>query len=393
MDLHQISAQRQTLSQSQTHSLEILEMTQLALAAWIEEAAEKNPVLKIRLTFPSLPLQDPATKPSLYEHLLAQIRDAFPLPHQRCTASNILQHLDEKGFLSSDFTPSEAMIPYIQIMQTFDPPGIFAANLQESFLIQLRHRKLAHTLIFQIVSKSFNDLLHGRYHQIQKRHRINTAELTAAIQVLSRLSTRPASEFDSGTTQFTRPDLRLLHLGNSWTVEWIDDYLPTIDLEESYLNYKELKDFILSAKWLIRSIQKRKIFLLKLSSYLVQKQHAYLNQEGPLIPISISELALKFSVHESTIYRALADKTLDTPHGTYLLAHLAPTTANTRAKELLQKLIFSEDRLRPLSDEQLTALMKQSGFPIARRTIAKYRKQLQIHPSSTRKHLPPKGPT
>jgi RNA polymerase sigma-54 factor len=126
---------------------------------------------------------------------------------------------------------------------------------------------------------------------------------------------------------------------------------------------------------------------VELGAHLVKTQAAFLHQKGPLIPVTASELATLLGVHESTISRAIADKYVATPRGLIPLRTLVSSSINTSAKEMLQRLIAHEDRTTPLTDDELAHAMKKAGYETARRTIAKYRSQLNIGSASIRKNV------
>lgn len=403
---HSLSA-RLILTQALARSLEILQMPQLELASLIEEEIEKNPLLELgsdsyRSYSPQTPRTDPPAPLTLRDHLLNQVRENFSLPFERRLAEEWIENLDEKGFLSATpedmarqfHLPTTVLEEHLKVLQTFAPPGIFARTLSECFLIQLQQLNLSNSPLYHIIHDSFAELLKGQFGAIKKKHKIDDLQLAEAIHQLSKLSTRPASNFESAPTQPIQPDLRIAKVDSQWIVEPIEESLPKLRLRAEYLDIpnlpliekETLRNYTASAKWLIRAIQKRRKLLLALSTYLVQKQARFLNQKGPLTPITPTELAQQFGVHESTISRALSDKYLAGPTGLIPLKSLVPSQSNERAKELLQKLIAQEDKQDPLTDEQLTVEIKKAGCQIARRTVAKYRKQLKIGSISTRKH-------
>ena len=394
------------LTQALQRSLEILQLPQLDLATFLREEIDKNPLLELESEAPFfLPPANPppeiAAKPSLLDHLQTQIREAFASPFEKQIALKFISHLDERGFL---ITPLETigmevglevtdLETILKILQTLDPPGIFARTVQEAFLLQLRQQGFGHSLAYQLVCDGFEDLLQGRWAALKKK--FLAPDLERAICKLARLSTRPASTFQSSPIQSIHPDLRLTKIDCQWLVEPMEDLLPKFRLKTEYLHLPELsfahkqtlRTFITSAKWLLRSLQRRRKFLLSLASYLVRKQSAFLNQKGPLVPLTAAELALILNVHESTISRALCQKYLATPRGLLPLHALVPSQSNETVKEILKRLVTQENKNSPLTDDQLAQEMKKAGHEIARRTIAKYRKQLKISSASTRKYF------
>jgi RNA polymerase sigma-54 factor len=385
------------LSQALQKSLEILRLPQAELALLIHQEIEKNPLLELD-SFPSgsfiHPVPETAAVPSLRDHLLSQIREAFDSPRIQKVAEEMIGYLDEKGFFTEPLEKLTILfdLPILHLekllatLQTFDPPGIFSRHLQEAFLIQLEREDQKDSLSYRLIEQSFDDFLHGRYNAMKKKLHATVAELREAIQKLARLSTRPASKFQLHSAQPIHPDLKIFRVDQQWFVEAINDLLPKFHIKEEYLNLPELRSFSTSAKWLLRSVARRKNLLLSIGTHLVRKQTLFLSSKGPLIPISSVELSLLFGVHESTISRAISDKYIESPCGLLPLRSLI-SSPNDPAKELLQRLILSEDKRFPLTDEQIAKKMKKAGCDIARRTIAKYRKQLEIASAAARKHL------
>ncbi|MDE3045469.1 MAG: RNA polymerase factor sigma-54 [Verrucomicrobiota bacterium] len=394
------------LAQALQRALQLLQLPQIELSTFLREEIEKNPLLEFESeglsSLPSpRPVPEIAASLSLFDHLLSQIREALPQPFDQEIAQTFISHLDEKGFLAAPLEEIAALLqlplmriePVLRVLQTFDPPGIFARSLQEAFLLQLERKKLNHSSAYQLVRDAFTDLLQGRYALLKKK--LRDADLANAIEILSRLSTRPASTFAPAPVQPIYPDLRLIKIDHQWIVEPIEDSLPKFRLKTEYLELPNLaplekqtiRMFAASAKWLIRSMQRRRKLLLSLASFLVSKQTAFLNQKGPLLPITASQLSTRFQVHESTISRALSNKYLATPSGLLPLHSLIPSSSNESVKRILQFFIAQEDKHSPLTDDQLAEQISKEGHAIARRTIAKYRKQLKIGSASARKHL------
>jgi RNA polymerase sigma-54 factor len=177
----------------------------------------------------------------------------------------------------------------------------------------------------------------------------------------------------------------------AWVAELMEDIVPKFRWNarcvQMYSSCPAMSSFKATAKWLFRSIQRRKDLLTSIAKYLARKQGAFF--EGCEAPkqLSASVLAEEFGVHESTIFRAISGKYMESPRGIVPLRLLVTASPNRRAKEMLQRLIEQEPFLEPLTDEKLALELEKSGYKVARRTIAKYRKQLNIGAASSRKHL------
>jgi RNA polymerase sigma-54 factor len=310
-----------------------------------------------------------------------------------------MEHLDERGFL---ITPLETIAALfnrpvdgvLATLQTFDPPGIFARTLQEALLLQLRIRRNSDPLSYEMIAQCFEDLLHGRYAAIKKK--LGATDLSAPLQILSRLSLRPASTYKQEIAQPTIPDLVIEKIDGGWTLQLREDELPKFHIQTQYLDLEPegaeekelLRGFKTEAKWVFRALDRRRKMLRAIGRILLHKQATYLDQKGPLTPFTVRELSEKLQVHESTLSRALAGKYAATPRGILPLRALLTTSPiATSARELLRQCIASEDKRHPFTDDELVQALKAKGFPIARRTIAKYRSQLKIGPATQRKHL------
>jgi RNA polymerase sigma-54 factor len=373
-------------------SLEILQMTQLELAQWLRGEIEKNPLLELNHEKGARRFEtELESTPTLYEHIQKQIRETFSLERETHIAEELANQLDERGFISS---VEERHQPVLSILQTFDPPGIFARNLQESLLLQLKAKGKENSLPYQIVSHCFEDLLHGRYGAIRKK--LNVSDLSSAISELSLLAFRPAHVFSHEPTVPILPDLAIAQIEGGWTIELIEDELPQFQMNENYETvdpetHEELetmRDYKTSAKWVLRSLNRRRKLLRTLGKILVCKQAKFLSQKGPISQLTIQELTEKLGVHESTLSRALAGKYVATPRGIIPLRSLITSSPETEnARLLLEKLVKGENKKEPLTDEQLAKELKAKGYKVARRTISKYRGQLKIGSASQRKNI------
>lgn len=378
-------------------SLQILQMPQFELGQWLNREIEKNPLLELDALPEKKRFEIDTPSPlTLYDHLQNQIRENFSCPEERLLAEAILEHLDERGFIASplEATVKQPIEKIIAILQTFDPPGIFASDLQESLLLQLKAQGKSNTPAYYLVQTCFDDLLHKRYTAIEKK--LGLSALGDAVRNLARLSFRPADAFKQDLATPIHPDLRIERIEGGWTLELIEDELPKFHIQNEYLSLnldsveerESLREFKTQAKWICRSLNRRRKLLCKIGRILTCKQAPYLDHKGPLAPLTIKEMAEILGIHDSTLSRALAGKYASTPRGFLSLRSLiSATPATETARQTLENLILSENKQHPLTDDQLAQELQARGFPIARRTIAKYRSQLKIGTASQRKHL------
>lgn len=391
---------RQIMTFALRQALEVLQMPQQELAQWLFTEIEKNPLLELDARSPKKRFEgDFPCSISLYDHLKKQIRESFSHPKDLMIAEECLEHLDEKGFLSCSLESLSSLFnkpvePVLAVLQTFDPPGVFARNLQEALLLQLRAKGKEKSLAFSLVQTCFDDLLHGRYGAIKKK--LKEADISQAIGDLAHLSLRPTHAFHQEPATPIYPDLSIQKVEGGWLLELIEEELPKFHIQEQYFDLElesveekeALRTFKTQAKWICRSLSRRKKLLKDLGRILVCKQAAFLNQKGPLAPLSMKEVAEKLEIHESTLSRALAGKYAKTPRGILPLRSLISADPQAEnAKELLEILIQSEDKQNPLTDDQLAKELNAKGFRVARRTVSKYRSQLKIGSASQRKNI------
>ncbi|MBX7066562.1 MAG: RNA polymerase factor sigma-54 [Parachlamydiales bacterium] len=382
---------RMNMTLALRQALEILQMPQMELAAWLLNEIEKNPLLEMQSSKLKRPFVGEFPAPvTLHEHIEGQIRDHFSDPKIRKMASELMHQLDERGFLPEETKNGEVL----DILQTFDPPGLFARSIRECLLLQLKARGQENTLPYALIQKCYEDLLYGRYALIRKK--LKTDDIKSAIMDISRLSLRPASQFKQEPSTAISIDLYIKKIDGGWTLELVEEDLPRFHIQAEYCELEtesdeereSLRNFKTRAKWICRSLNRRRKMLQEIGRLIVKKQSRFLDQKGPLAPLSMNELAAKLQIHESTLSRALHGKYAATPRGILSLRSLISTDPESEnAKQTLKKLIASEDKKYPLTDDQLAKALKEKGFPIARRTIAKYRNKLKIGSASQRKNL------
>ena len=387
---------RPSIAFSIRQALDMLQMPSQELGLRLMSEVEKNPLLEWEYPPSFVYLADLSSiqaAKTLYEHLLDQVRERFSSQEERKKAISLIEQLDEKGFLSS-YAENSSTDPILSILQTFDPPGIFARNLQECLLLQLAPSSDA----YKIIHDCFEDLLNSRFETIKGKTGIS--DLSMAIQELSRISMRPSDHFQTTVAMTLVPDLSIVKMGKTWIVKTLEEDLPKIHLREDYLTItpssleekRSLKQWIASGKWLLRSLKRRKQILLELGALVVKRQAAYLDQQGPLNALTVRELAEHFNLHESTLSRAISNKYVQTPRGILSFRSLLTLDPQTEiAKQALKKLISTEDKNHPLSDEEIVLRLKQTGLNLARRTVAKYRNALKIGTSAQRKHTRPRN--
>lgn len=352
---------------------------------------------------------------TLQEHLSEQIKEGDLSEEKQSDALIIVGNLTDHGFLD---TPLEELIFTIQVplerlekalafVQTLDPPGVGAADLRECLLLQLWRLKLAGSLEARIVDQHLNDLAKNHFPQIAKSLHVSIDQATEAAEHIRALDPSPGSRFIAGGNPYVQPDV-IIELGDEaeWTASLTGSYLPRIRINDQYKdllanssgdkktrNY--LRDQIRNGRVIIRAIDQRQETILAIGREIIERQEPFL-QNGTrfLKPMKMNDIAEVIGVHPTTISRAVAGKYVNTPHGMMEMRKFFATgystsdgadVSNEGVREALQDLIEKEDSSKPLSDSKLEKLLKDQGIKVARRTVAKYREQLNILPSHLRK--------
>ena len=366
-----------------------------------------------------------ASEKTLHDHLYWQ-SDIFPWDDgQEVLASYIIDDINEEGYLSSDLnalldsinqkespkTPYtlEALSRVLSTIQQFEPTGVAAQSVQESLLLQLNALPNNPFVVTakQLVLNHFDWLSLHDHKRIKKFYSLNDEELTTLLKLLQSLNPRPGRDFSNTQSEVIVPDLRIKRVKQGWLVELNANAFPRLSINSAYVDLtknlndseqsKKIKEQLIEAKGLIKSIHSRGETLLRVGRFIVEKQSQFFEEgEQAMQPLVLREVAEYLELHESTISRATTQKYMQTPRGTYELKYFFSTGVSqygsadqsaTAIKSHIKGLINKEDPKKPLSDNKLMALLEEKEITVARRTIAKYREALNIPSSSERKKL------
>ncbi|RMD84452.1 MAG: RNA polymerase sigma-54 factor [Lentisphaerae bacterium] len=352
-------------------------------------------------------------QPSLIEDLEQQLHFIDLEPHIQKLCELVISALDDDGFLRShaadlamaggcSLTDIEQAI---KIVQTLDPPGIAARDLRERLLLQLQRQQLEDSLAYTIVHDHFDELGANHLPQLAKKLKLPLDEIRSAIHVIQNLSPR----LNLGTVnpyEYIEEEVTVEEQNGEFHVIMNNSYLPPLYLNRQYRemllqescpkdvkNY--LKEKIRSGLFLINSIIQRQTTIQKIASCIVEMQEDFF-RFGPtyLKPLTMAQVAAKAGVHETTVSRAVAGKFLKCRFGLIPMRKFftsgfedesGQSISNTVVKNTIREIINAEDPYNPLSDSQIARELKRRGYPIARRTVAKYRETLGILPSNLRR--------
>jgi RNA polymerase sigma-54 factor len=385
------------------------EAPRMSRAALSEEADRKHDAM-----------QNMASRPrSLHDDLTDQLGFLDSEPTVRALAEYIIHNLDDHGFLNlelnevvrdfgGDATLEQAE-EALALVQKLDPPGIGARNLRECLLLQLTPGVPSREVLQVLIAHHLDDLMQNRLPAIEKKTGIPIEQIKEAIEHLRRLNPRPGAAFSPESAQYVIPDLIVEpNEHGDYEVRLVDDRTPQLAISRYY--QRQLKDKqtdpaarefiqkrIQSARWLIESIEQRRNTLLKVARAIIEHQKDFLDK-GPeaIEPLKMQQIADRVHVHVTTVSRAVDDKWIQTPRGIFALKRFfggGTTTADGEEvawdtiKQKLLEIIAKEDKQNPLSDEEIVEELGRHGFPVARRTVTKYRRTLRIPSSRQRKQF------
>jgi RNA polymerase sigma-54 factor len=370
-----------------------------------KEADEKRQFL-----FDSIPVQE-----TLQQNLVAQLNQTVLSVDDRKSADLIVGNIDDDGFLRS--TPEEMAlnsgIPQddfermLTLIQTFYPAGVGARDLRECLLIQLRRQGKEQTLEYRIVSEHMDDLGRHRFPEIARRMAISVEDVQKAADKIARLNPRPGQVFAAAPQNYVLPDVIVENVDGDYQISLNNEQIPHLRISNLYKDIiasgesqtGEVKDYIRdkirSGKFLIRSIHQRQQTILNIAQQIVSRQRDFLEHGAShLKPMTMAEVAEAVGVHETTVSRAVSGKYIATPQGIFEMKYFftggyqtatGESLSNISVKQAILDLVKHESGSSPLSDHEIVEILGERGIPIARRTVAKYRTELNILPSHMRR--------
>lgn len=349
---------------------------------------------------------------TLSDHLLAQIAQENLSEDERQIAAVLIGFIDEKGYFegdlahvchefSFDFDLAEGVL---DVIQRLEPEGVGARDLKECLFIQLREKFFKEKLARRIVL-SHLDLLEKRdFLSLSKILKTDLEEIKKAWSIIRRLDPVPARNFSHQINPEVIPDVYAVKIKNKWQAVLNEDGLPPLRLTEFFNEYKDAKnqkekeyvsEKIRSAQWLMRSLLQRQKTILKVAQSIVLRQQDFLEKGVAFLkPMILKDIADDIGMHESTVSRVTTNKYIHTKRGIFELKYFftgaiqsanGEDVASESVKALIKSFVEKENSAKPFSDQKIAQFLEEKGLQIARRTIAKYREQMGILPSSKRK--------
>ncbi len=371
---------------------------------------------------------------SFNQFLINQLNTVYLNDEEWTVAEFLVGSVDESGYIRRPLTDimddlaftqnvyvDEATIEHVlKIVQEMDPPGVGARSLDECLIIQLKRKEMSPAigLAIEILEKSFDQFTKKHYDKLQQRHSIDEQQLKEAISEIEKLNPKPGGSY-SGNSKIIEhivPDFAIRIVDGELELTLHGRNAPELHVSKEYQNmlagYKSAKDrsksqkdavlFIKqkldAAKWFIDAIKQRQqtLFITMNAIMGYQKEYFLSGDERKLRPMILKDIADTIDMDVSTVSRVANSKYVDTPYGTKLIKeffsesmkNIEGEDVSTREiKKILETVIREENKKKPLTDDKLAQMLKEKGYPIARRTVAKYREQLGIPVARLRKQI------
>jgi RNA polymerase sigma-54 factor len=355
-----------------------------------------------------------ATQETLQQHLMGQLNQTALDANDRKTAELIIGNIDDNGFLQTTpeemamntGIPQEDFETILTLIQSFYPPGVGARDLRECLIIQLKRGGKQNSLEYKIISEHMPDLGKRRFPEIARRMGISVEQVQKCANNIAQLDPRPGQIFAAAPQNYVLPDVTVEKINGEYQVILNGEQIPHLRISNTYKdimaqdgNGSEVKDYIRdkirSGKFLIKSIHQRQQTISNIAHQIVSRQREFFDKGSAYLkPMTMVQIADVVGVHETTVSRAISGKYMATPQGVFEMKYFftpgyqtasGESMSNTSVKEAIMDLVKSEDANSPLSDKEIVEILSERGIPIARRTVAKYRTELNILPSNMRR--------
>jgi len=351
---------------------------------------------------------------SLQESLLEQMRFSDLTEDEKSIAEMLIGNIDDVGYLRGSIDelsyatgkPTEKIGAVLKVLQTFHPPGVAARDLRECLLLQLERAERQESLEYTIIRDQMDALGKRKLPEIARNLNISVEQVQTAVERIAHLEFHPGREFLPDNDRFISPEVFVQKVGDDYVVTTNNEQIPHLRISNHYKDLMvqadaspEVKDYIKdkirAGKFLIKSLQQRQQTILNIGNEIVKRQKEFM-QKGVshLKPMTMVQVAEVVGVHETTVSRAVSNKYIDTPQGIFEMKYFFTSglqtdggsgVSNTSVKDMVSEMFKKEDTGKPLSDQEIVKMLKEKGIVIARRTVAKYRAELNILPSNLRK--------
>ncbi len=354
---------------------------------------------------------------SLTDHLMSQLHMTSLEPAEQLIGDYIIWNINNVGYLVTDTETIaenleediDTVEQVLTIIQGFDPAGIGARNLQECLLIQLLQENPPNDLAIKMIRDHFEDFKNKRYERLARDMMIDLEAVKRTIEHITKLNPKPGEGYVTYGNNYVVPDIEVRKEDGEFKIMMHDFNVPQLRINNTYKKMmldkkkssKETRDFIRqrleSARWLINSIHQRRATILRTVEAIIEKQIDFF-ERGPenLKPMILKDIADEIGMDISTISRVTNGKYIQTEYGVFELKYFfsekyvtddGEDVSNKTIKALIKDLVEKEPPKRPYNDQKISEMLKKEGFPVARRTVAKYREQMNIPVARLRRRI------
>ena len=404
-------------------AIELLQLSTYDLELYIREQELENPIIELqeskakdsfqeRQSFTSSSQEQQSDEwmkqheVSKRDQMIRQVEIDFTDEETKHLLKTLIQGLDDNGYLSVEMHYTKDVERGIELLQHIGPPGIGSRTLQECLLLQVASCADYPELMETFISDYLPHVAERKWQDIAKGLDVTLQHVNDMHNFLLTLNPRPCPELCDSETEFMIPDVIVTQEEDELSFHLNDRTLPKIGLREEYISSLKgssdlstyLRDYHKQAQWLQSSIEQRRNTIIRIVTVLLEKQPVFFRQGREFLqPMTMKEIADSIDMHESTISRAVSNKMIQTPAGTFeirslftskLAAQDGDSVSQSAVKASIRKLVADEDKRKPLSDQKIADyFLKEQGVTISRRTINKYREEMQIAASSKRKSI------
>jgi RNA polymerase sigma-54 factor len=421
-----------TMTKELSQAIEILQYSTLDLISFLQEQTLENPLIEIKVAAQKdKQIKINKKKPSkadtynwieniggcaetLQDHLRNQAALQFQVPLENKLVNYLIEQVDENGYLTIDeqetanyfAIPLEKVEQAIYRIQSLDPAGVGARSLKECILLQIQRLPERSPLAETIISDYFELFANKTWKTLTKLLNVDMLEIQNVLDFIQIVKPKPGAIFQTESAKYIIPDMIIKKVHEDFEIIINDEHFPSLSMNTSYhrqlVNQKDatLKSYANEKfqqwQWIVKSLEQRKNTLITVMNEILKVQVDFF-AKGPLYlkPLTMRKVADVIGVHESTVSRAVRDKYVQTPFGTFEMRHFFTSsiqmasnedTSSEIVKQHIEELVKKENKQKPLSDQKLVEILEQQkNIIVSRRTIAKYRDQLGITSSSKRK--------
>jgi RNA polymerase sigma-54 factor len=365
------------------------------------------------------PIENTLTRPpNLSDHLSWQLSMSDASPRTKEIAQFIIGNIDEDGYLRATDDEVAASGGYsveevetaIKAVQSLDPIGVGARDLRECLLLQLRFLEIDTPLVEVIIRDHWEEFMQRKFVPLAKSLGIDMKTLEGIVELIKHLDPKPGRKYSNERAIYVEPDVYVHKVSDEYVIVLNEDGMPKLRINSGYrsmlnsmdsksdgetVNY--IKDKIRSAVWLIKSLDQRQRTIYKVAESIVKHQREFLEKGIDFLrPLVLRDVADDIQMHESTVSRVVSNKYMHTPRGLFLMKYFfhsgidsdtGEDISSLTVKKKIQSYIENEDPRKPLSDSKIMKILNDEGINIARRTVAKYRDELNIPSSTDRKQI------